>query len=185
MTGKRRAGGSASWMEAKNRVKIIPVESGRFEVRLRMADGHHLMITRCGFASGDIVCPFGVRAIVSGPLRHSLQVGLDEHILLAPDYLQYMNHSCRPNIVIDTVHRLIRAVRTIAAGDEFMFFYPATEWDMQSPFRCHCGVPECLGLINGACHISPEVLLRYDLAPHIQLLRTMHAATVSANRVHA
>ena len=168
-----------------NRVKIIPVERGRFEVRVRTADGHHLMIARSGFAPGDIVCPFGARKTVSGPSRHSLQVGLDAHILLAPEYLQYMNHSCRPNIVIDTENRLIRAVRTIAAGDEFMFFYPATEWDMQSPFRCRCGVQECLGLIGGARHISPEVLQRYDLAPHIQLLRNMHAVTVSDPRVCA
>jgi hypothetical protein len=172
-------------MEEMNRVKITLVDGGRFEVRLRTTDGHHLMVTRSGFAPGDVVSPFGAREVVPGPTRHSLQVGYDEHILLAPEYLQYMNHSCRPNIIIDTEKRLIRAIRPIVSGDELLFFYPATEWDMESPFKCHCGAPECLSVINGARHISPEVLLRYDLAPHIELRLNMHPAAVAASQLHA
>ena len=42
------------------------------------------------------------------------------------------------------------AGRDIAAGEELTYFYPSTEWEMDRPFRCLCGAPDCVGVVSGA-----------------------------------
>ncbi|MGZ8540081.1 MAG: SET domain-containing protein-lysine N-methyltransferase [Chitinophagaceae bacterium] len=79
-----------------------------------------------------------------------------------------MNHSCDPNVFFDTHAMQIVALKAIAEGDEMTFFYPSTEWDMAQPFTCLCGCNSCLGVIEGAAHIKPEILDRYKLTRFIQ-----------------
>jgi hypothetical protein len=91
---------------------------------------------------------------------------------LHPYFLQYINHGCDPNCFFDTSKGEVTALRDIAEGEEFTFFYPSTEWDMASPFQCYCNQPGCLGYINGASHISEEILKRYKLSDFIK--RKLH-----------
>jgi hypothetical protein len=72
--------------------------------------------------------------------------------------------------VIDTTTMRVVAARDLEAGEELTFFYPSTEWDMDRPFRCRCGAPECIGVVSGAKHLAPDTLQRFPLAPHIQRL---------------
>jgi SET domain len=97
-----------------------------------------------------------------------VQVGIDRHIMLQPEHLQYINHSCDPNVFFDTYTMQVIALRPIDEGNEMTFFYPSTEWDMAQPFTCYCGSHRCLGEIKGAAHINGEVISQYRLTRFIQ-----------------
>jgi hypothetical protein len=60
------------------------------------------------------------------------------------------------------------ALKPIAPGDEFTFFYPSTEWFMAEPFLCSCGEANCIGTIKGAKELTKDVLQRYRLTDFIQ-----------------
>jgi len=119
------------------------------------------------FNAGDVICDFGARDTFEYPTYLTVQVGTNKHILLAPEDLQYSNHSCSPNIFFDTTTMQVIALQPIEAGDELTFFYPSTEWDMAQPFQCYCGQKNCLGLIEGAAHIADEVLKHYKLTDFV------------------
>jgi hypothetical protein len=98
----------------------------------------------------------------------TVQLDASTHILLAPEFLQCVNHSCNPNVSFNMAEMTLVAVRDLTAGDELVYFYPSTEWTMAQPFTCGCGSAECLGTIDGASRLSREVLERYDLSPYIR-----------------
>jgi SET domain len=120
------------------------------------------------YQPGDVVADFSASQVLSEPTYLTVQVDTDKHILLKPDHLQYINHSCDPNVFFDTHRMEIVALKTIQEGDEMTFFYPSTEWDMAQPFTCLCGSPKCLRQIKGAAHISPELISTYKLTRFIQ-----------------
>lgn len=101
------------------------------------------------------------------PWRHSIQIGVQEHAEPLPSFLRYLNHSCDPSLFVDVQTRRVTALRAIKPGDELTFFYPATEWRMQSAFACECGSPQCCGEIRGAAELPAGVLQRYRLSPVI------------------
>ena len=120
------------------------------------------------FQTGEVIAPFKARAIHATPSRMTVQLEAGKHILLYPSLLQYVNHSCNPNVFFDTKRRVLRCIRPIAEGGEIRFFYPSTEWDMDEPFQCNCKEPNCLGLIKGAAHLPPHILDQYELSEDIQ-----------------
>ena len=97
----------------------------------------------------------------------TVQTGEDKHITLQPEFLQYINHSCYPNVFFDTTAMQLVALKEIQPGDELMFFYPSTEWDMSQPFDCFCGTTQCLHRIQGAAYLSDEEAKRYRLTDFI------------------
>ncbi|MFL6164421.1 MAG: SET domain-containing protein-lysine N-methyltransferase [Jatrophihabitantaceae bacterium] len=105
----------------------------------------------------------------STPTVSSLQIGIDEHVDGPPTC--YLNHSCEPNIFVDTGTLTVVAIRDIEPGEDLQYFYPATEWDLAMPFACACGARSCLGLISGARELDQAVLNRYRLNEHIERLR--------------
>ncbi|MGK7904081.1 MAG: SET domain-containing protein-lysine N-methyltransferase [Hormoscilla sp.] len=64
--------------------------------------------------------------------------------MLDPDFLQYINHSCAPNVFFDTSDLFLRALSKIEIGEELTFFYPSTEWSMDRQFDCLCQSKDCL-----------------------------------------
>ena len=60
------------------------------------------------------------------------------------------------------------SLRPLQAGEELTYFYPSTEWTMTQPFTCACGAVDCLGTIDGASTLSPDVLARYVLSPFVR-----------------
>ena len=91
-----------------------------------------------------------------------------QHIELNPNYLQYTNHSCSPNVFFDTARMEVISLRAISAGEEITFFYPSTEWKLIEPFDCACGSEQCLQRIQGAAYLSGEELKRYRLTDYVQ-----------------
>ncbi|MHB8125019.1 MAG: SET domain-containing protein-lysine N-methyltransferase [Desulfitobacteriaceae bacterium] len=96
----------------------------------------------------------------------TIQVGPDKHLLADP-ILVLLNHSCDPNLIIDTENGLIYAKKDIFPGEELNYFYPSTEWDMARPFKCNCQSSRCIGHVKGALRIPLNILSAYYLNNHI------------------
>jgi hypothetical protein len=125
---------------------------------------------------GDVISFFSAAAILKQPTYLTVQVGEDEHIHLNPEYLQYINHSCQPNVLFNTNTMQLECVAPIKVGDELCFFYPATEWSMAQPFECLCGTPNCIKQIQGAKYLSKALLANYKHTSFIeQMLQTKSA----------
>ena len=119
------------------------------------------------FTVNDVVATFNAEAIYSIPNYLTVQIGENQHVTLSPSFLQYINHSCEPNVFFDTSMMQLICLQPIAAGDEFCFFYPSSEWDMAQPFVCHCGTPSCIALISGAAHVDKDVIGQYRVTDFI------------------
>lgn len=97
----------------------------------------------------------------------TIQIGTNKHVFLDPVYLQYINHSCDPNVFFDTHANQMVCIKPILPGEEIVFFYPSTEWEMAQPFICNCGSKNCLQFIGGAAQMDTETLTQYRLSDFI------------------
>ena len=121
--------------------------------------------------SGEVLAELSGAERVFVPTRFTVQVDVDAHIDGLWQFT-FLNHSCAPNVRIDTVAMTISATRDIAAGEELGYFYPSTEWRMAEPFDCHCGADGCVGRVTGAAELSADVLERHWVNRHISTLRS-------------
>lgn len=132
------------------------------------ATGQHALKALHPISMHATVHRFSAKERLQHPTYLSVQVAEHEHIHLWPEYLQYTNHSCEPNVFFDTHQLEMIAIRPINTGDEITYFYPSTEWSMAQAFECHCQSPRCLGLIKGAAHLDADTIARYRFTTHIQ-----------------
>ncbi len=143
-------------------------ESDASEKRTDVITRHRSLYSRKDFKPGDIIALFGWEVIHSKPSYLTVQIGESEHIELSPAYLECVNHSCDPNSFFDVDTKTFVAVKNIKAGEEFAFFYPSSEWDMDQAFQCNCGSAQCLGMIRGAKHLPKNVLTKYRFTKFIE-----------------
>jgi hypothetical protein len=148
---------------------------------IESANGYKAIHALIGFYPGSIVINFGIAALLGEPTRFTIQCGISEHMLVTPNLVQFINHSCDPNVVLDTKKMNIRAIGGIEPGDEIVYFYPSTEWSMAEPFRCHCNSHLCLSQIRGAAYIEPDVIAKYYLSDHIAMLLAKQRAALPLN----
>ena len=85
------------------------------------------------FSPGDVICAFNAGITQSTPTYLTVQTGVGRHITLMPEFLQYINHSCAPNVFFDTALMQLICLQPLQPGDEMTFFYPSTEWEMTQP----------------------------------------------------
>ena len=109
------------------------------------------------------------------PSYLTVQLDADTHLEPQPSFLQFVNHSCDPNVSFDMSRLALVALRDLRAGEELTYFYPSTELTMAQPFDCACGAPNCVGHIAGASAMPREVLERYALSPFIRDWLADHA----------
>lgn len=119
------------------------------------------------YQPGEIMGSFSGGTTQNQATYLTIQIGKDHHVTFEPVYLQYINHSCDPNMFFDTTAMQQVCLRPIQPGDELGWFYPSTEWDMVQPFECNCGSKNCLQFINGAANISLDKLSKYRLSDFI------------------
>ena len=119
------------------------------------------------FDVGETICSFSAADIFSVATYLTVQTGENKHIILDPEFLQYINHSCDPNVFFDTTRMELLVIKEIQPGDELMFFYPSSEWQMTQPFDCFCGTPKCLHSIQGAVYLSEQTIQQYQLTDFI------------------
>ncbi|KAJ3077918.1 hypothetical protein HDU99_000893 [Rhizoclosmatium hyalinum] len=142
-------------------VQVIKGESGDFTSKL---------VSKVDLFPGQVLASLEAMTPTDVKRYSTVQTGPDSHVELNSDLL-YMNHSCDPNVVLDTDFGVVAAAREIKKGDAITFFYPSTEWDMDQPFQCWCGSPKCLKHVRGAKHIDSKTLNQFALSRHIREMK--------------
>ncbi|MDB9518120.1 SET domain-containing protein-lysine N-methyltransferase [Roseofilum reptotaenium CS-1145] len=138
------------------------------EIRECPTTGSKSLHATVNLMPGQVISRFGAKEIRNQPSYLTVQIHRDRHIMLDPEWLQYINHSCNPNVVFNTSKQDVIAVRPLEKGEEITFFYPSTEWLMDRAFDCLCNSDNCLGTIQGAAHLPLEILTNYQLSDYIQ-----------------
>ena len=152
---------------SENLVRILS-NHGFANLWFNLSTRHHSLHAAVPFDTNDILIDFRAGSIQRHPTYLTVQTGEDVHITLEPMFLQYINHSCEPNVFFDTTAMQLVCIRPIRANDELCFFYPSTEWEMAQPFICNCGSSKCLHVIKGAAHLAEEILGQYRLTDFIR-----------------
>ena len=143
----------------------------KYEVITDKTRGFRTLVARKNFAFGDILSRFYSVEESTYPNRYSVQVEEFRHIILYPLPLQYISHSCDPNVFFDTQVGNIICLKPIQVGDPITYFYPSTEWEMADAFLCQCRSEWCLGRIQGAKYLPTNILNCYELTRHIRRLK--------------
>ena len=138
------------------------------EVRQKIANNQNALFALRSYDPGETIADFSAGTISAEPTYLTVQVGIGKHITLQPEFLQYINHSCDPNVFFNTTTKQLIALKELRPEDELTFFYPSTEWKMTQTFNCYCGSPACIGYIQGAAFLSKEAREKYKLTDFIQ-----------------
>ncbi len=149
-------------------VKQITKVGSIAEIRDCPKTGSKSLHAMVEFIPGQIISNFESKEVLDRPNYLTIQISDRQHLILDPEFLQYINHSCDPNIFFDTQKMALIALKDIEIGEELTFFYPSTEWSMARGFDCMCQRENCLGRIQGAAHLPLDVLSQYQLSEYIQ-----------------
>jgi len=149
-------------------ITIKSFESTAAEKRTDAITRHRSLYSRKAFLANEVIAGFNWKKIHSKPSYLTIQISDNEHIELLPAYLDCVNHSCDPNSFFDTTTQQFLSVKPIKEGEEFTFFYPSSEWDMDQAFQCNCGSAACLGLIKGAKYLPANLIKNYRFTDFIE-----------------
>jgi hypothetical protein len=146
-------GGQATVTEVTNR----SIDAAAEHIAVDHVDGEHRLVATKDFGIGDHILQLEGE-IVGIPSKFSVQVGPDQHLDLPAEARaaqpmdryrwRFLNHSCAPNAAFDA--RRLVAIRAIKASEQITFDYNTTEYDLSSPFECHCGSDDCVGVVRGS-----------------------------------
>ncbi len=143
-------------------------DHGIAQVRHRLSNNQNALIACQPFRPGEVIAFLSAGTIAAEPTYLTIQIGIGKHITMRPEFLQYINHSCDPNVFFNTTTMQVVALKGIQREEEMSFFYPSSEWKMTQQFDCYCGSPRCLGRIRGAAYLSQEVQSQYRFTDFIQ-----------------
>jgi hypothetical protein len=137
------------------------------------------LVTKQAYKKGEVICSMPSENIMDKPNRYTVQIGRTVHTHVGK--LAALNHSCDPNVILETEKMIMIARRDIAKGEELSFFYPSTEWEMNAPFICLCGAANCIHVVAGARFLPLSTLENHYLSPHI---REMISEVVKNTKQH-
>ena len=135
---------------------------------IRTENKFRTLITKRAYLKGEVISAIPSDNVVDRANRFTVQIGRNEHTDVGK--LAALNHSCDPNVILDTENLELVACRDIAKGDELSFFYPSTEWEMDAPFICLCGASNCIHVVAGARFLPLSTLEHHYLNKHIREL---------------
>jgi len=135
-------------------------------VAIRTVDKFRTLIAKQAYTPGQIISSIPSENEQRSPTRFTVQIGRDRHMHIGK--LAALNHSCSPNVILDTQRMLLIASRDIAKGEDLYYFYPSTEWEMSAPFICLCGASNCIHVVAGARFLPVSTLEQHYIAPHIR-----------------
>lgn len=133
---------------------------------IRTENKFRSLVTKQAYKKGEVICSMPSENIMNKPNRFTVQIAKDRHTHVGK--LAALNHSCDPNVILDTENMLMIARREIEKGEELSFFYPSTEWEMQAPFICLCGSTNCIHVVAGARFLPLSTLETQYLSKHIR-----------------
>jgi len=146
------------------------------EVRQLLLNRQNALFALRPYQPGELIANFSAGTIAAEPTYLTVQVGNRKHITLQPEFLQYINHSCEPNVFFNTSTLELVALKEIQPEEEMTFFYPSTEWKMTQSFNCYCGNPNCIGEIRGAAFLPEDAIKNYRFTDFIQQQLAKRAA---------
>ena len=146
------------------------------EMRQKLSNEQNALFALRSFQPGEVIAEFWPGTIAAEPTYLTVQVDVGKHITLQPEFLQYINHSCDPNVFFDTTLMKVVALKEIREEEEMTFFYPSTEWQMTQSFNCYCGSTNCLGNIKGAAYLPEDIWRQYRFTDFIQQQLAKRAA---------
>ncbi|MCR3921340.1 MAG: SET domain-containing protein-lysine N-methyltransferase, partial [Firmicutes bacterium] len=117
-------------------------------------------------SAGTILFTFDPAYSQNEQTYQTIQVGPNKHCLINSD-LALLNHSCNPNLLVETTKGIVYTKKNVYCDEELTYFYPSTEWDMVRPFLCNCGSPACMQFIRGAYWTPLYILLDHYVNKHI------------------
>jgi hypothetical protein len=129
-------------------------------------------------SKGDVILKLQ-GAVSSLQDKYSLQIDEKKHLFafsenpeIESSLFKFLNHGCSPNSYFDMPKGTLIALKNIEPNDEIVFHYCTTEYEMSSPFQCHCGSKNCIGEIKGYKYLSTEVKekLDFQVAPHLKAI---------------
>src|SRR6185436_1863886 len=103
--------------------------------RHNFAIDQKFFFARKSFKPGDLIINFSAGTVSAEPTYLTIQIGDRHHITMQPEFLQYINHSCDPNVFFNTTTMEVVALKKIRPEEEMTFFYPSSEWEMIQPFK--------------------------------------------------
>jgi hypothetical protein len=124
------------------------------------------LITNQAYSKGEVICEIPTEKLFDRANRYTVQIARDKHTEVGK--LSALNHSCDPNVILDTEGLSMVARRDIEKGEELSFFYPSTEWEMDAPFICLCGSTNCIHVVAGARFLPLSTLENHFLNRHIR-----------------
>ena len=124
------------------------------------------LVTKQAYAKGEIICEIPTEKLFDKANRYTVQIAQDKHTEVGK--LSALNHSCDPNVILDTERLIMIARRDVDQGEELSFFYPSTEWEMDAPFICLCGSSNCIHVVAGARFLPLSTLENHYLNRHIR-----------------
>lgn len=124
------------------------------------------LVTKQAYPKGEVICDIPTEKLFDKANRYTVQISQTKHTEVGK--LSALNHSCDPNVILDTENLVMVARRDIAKGEELSFFYPSTEWEMDAPFICLCGASNCIHVVAGARFLPLSTLETQYLNRHIR-----------------
>lgn len=145
-------------------------------IEVKSLNSFNTVVAKSNIAKGEIITNISGRTTLS-PSKYSLQISKTEHLLPhssdSKDPIciwRFLNHSCEPNSFIDIQRMTLIALTDIQKDEEVRFNYNTTEFEIATPFNCHCNSQNCYGKVKGFRYLSKEEQkkLALYLAPHFQ-----------------
>ena len=127
----------------------VNVVSAEVTPRLRLQ-----LVASQTIASGEVIVQSREEEVQDHRNWRTLQLDETRHLL--NEFLNFVDHSCSPNALLDVDKLALVAIRDIAVGDAVTFFYPGSEVELSQPFECHCGSSECVQHINGGFYMRHD-----------------------------
>ncbi|MCK1623339.1 SET domain-containing protein [Bradyrhizobium sp. 160] len=96
------------------------------------------LFSRKPISSGAVVGRLS-GAVLETPNKRTIQIDRQRH--LCSDFIDFINHSCRPNVYIEVASEmvLLKAINAIASeSDEITIDYNCSEYSLAEPFMCRC-----------------------------------------------
>jgi SET domain len=162
-------------IKGENKKMVSTMET----LTIRTENKFRTLVTKQAYKKGEVICSMPSENIVDKPTRFTVQITKDKHTHVGK--LAALNHSCDPNVILDTENMVMIARRDIEKGEELSFFYPSTEWEMQAPFICLCGSTNCIHVVAGARFLPLSTLETYYLSKHV---RETVIETLSRTEMH-
>lgn len=104
-------------------------------------------------SEGEVIVQGAEAEVQDHRTWRTLQLGENRH--LRNEFLNFVDHSCEPNALLDVDRLALVALRPIPAGEPVTFFYPGSEVELSQSFVCQCGSDNCLKDIRGGFYLTP------------------------------